>query len=75
MVHTVAALSLSFLFGPDLKSQRVEKYRPVFLKDIVGNEDTIARLRVIARDGNLPNLILAVCVSLSTFPFFFILHD
>ncbi|KAL1926333.1 hypothetical protein VTP01DRAFT_5854 [Rhizomucor pusillus] len=36
----------------------VEKYRPILLQDIVGNEDTVARLRVIAKDGNMPNLIL-----------------
>ncbi|KAI9496973.1 P-loop containing nucleoside triphosphate hydrolase protein, partial [Zychaea mexicana] len=38
---------------------RVEKYRPILLKDIVGNEDTVARLKVVARDGNMPNVILA----------------
>ncbi|CEI89119.1 Putative P-loop containing nucleoside triphosphate hydrolase protein [Rhizopus microsporus] len=36
----------------------VEKYRPIYLKDIVGNEDVIARLMTIAKDGNMPNLIL-----------------
>ncbi|CAO0793411.1 unnamed protein product [Mucor circinelloides] len=36
----------------------VEKYRPVYLKDIVGNEDAVSRLETIARDGNLPNVIL-----------------
>lgn len=39
---------------------RLEKYRPILLKDIVGNQDTVLRLQVIARDGNMPNLILAV---------------
>ncbi|KAI8144587.1 P-loop containing nucleoside triphosphate hydrolase protein [Fennellomyces sp. T-0311] len=37
----------------------VEKHRPVEITDIVGNPDTVARLSVIARDGNMPNLILA----------------
>jgi len=37
----------------------VEKYRPVELKDIVGNEDTINRLKVFAENGNLPNIIIA----------------
>jgi replication factor C subunit 2/4 len=29
------------------------------LNDIVGNSDTVARLRVIAEEGNMPNLIIA----------------
>lgn len=36
----------------------VEKYRPQTMADIVGNIDAIARLRVIAKEGNLPNLLL-----------------
>jgi replication factor C subunit 2/4 len=38
----------------------VEKYRPNRVTDIVGNEDAVSRLQVIARDGNVPNLILSV---------------
>lgn len=38
----------------------VEKYRPNKISDIVGNEDAVSRLQVIARDGNMPNLILSV---------------
>lgn len=37
----------------------LEKYRPRVLKDVVGNVETVSRLRVIGRDGNVPNLILA----------------
>jgi len=37
----------------------VEKYRPKRLRDIVGNEETVSRLEAIARDGNMPNLLLA----------------
>ncbi|CAE5962334.1 unnamed protein product [Arabidopsis arenosa] len=37
----------------------VEKYRPSKVVDIVGNEDAVSRLQVIARDGNMPNLILS----------------
>ncbi|KAI9277583.1 P-loop containing nucleoside triphosphate hydrolase protein [Sporodiniella umbellata] len=36
----------------------VEKYRPYYLKDIVGNEDAVSRLMTIGKDGNMPNLIL-----------------
>ena len=39
---------------------RVEKYRPSILDDIVGNGDTIDRLKVIARDGNCPHIIISV---------------
>ncbi len=38
----------------------VEKYRPQVLDDIVGNEDAVARLKAIAEDGNMPNLLIAV---------------
>ncbi|KAA1468033.1 P-loop containing nucleoside triphosphate hydrolase protein [Dentipellis sp. KUC8613] len=37
----------------------VEKYRPHVLDDVVGNSDTIERLKVIARDGNVPHLIIS----------------
>ncbi|KAL2119471.1 hypothetical protein VTJ04DRAFT_6432 [Mycothermus thermophilus] len=37
----------------------VEKYRPVFLDDVVGNTETIERLKIIARDGNMPHLIIS----------------
>ncbi|CAH2075722.1 unnamed protein product [Thlaspi arvense] len=38
----------------------VENYRPTKVVDIVGNEDAVSRLQVIARDGNMPSLILSV---------------
>jgi len=38
----------------------VEKYRPEVFEEIVGNEETIARLSIFAQTGNMPNLILAV---------------
>lgn len=37
----------------------VEKYRPQHMEDVVGNSDTVARLRIIAKEGNVPNLLLA----------------
>jgi hypothetical protein len=46
----------------------VEKYRPHKIEDIVGNEDAVSRLQVIARDGNMPNLIFSVyllCLGIS----------
>jgi replication factor C subunit 2/4 len=47
----------------------VEKYRPTRVADVVGNSDAVARLEVIARDGNMPNLILSVsAISSNTAP-------
>lgn len=39
---------------------RVEKYRPTKLDDIVGNQATIERLKVIQEDGNCPHLLISV---------------
>ncbi|PSN44416.1 Replication factor C subunit 2 [Blattella germanica] len=36
----------------------IEKYRPHTFKDIVGNEDMVARLAVFAKTGNVPNIII-----------------
>lgn len=38
---------------------RIEKYRPQVFSDIVGNEDTVARLAIFAQHGNAPNIIIA----------------
>ncbi len=38
----------------------MEKYRPTLIRDIVGNVDAVARLQVVAKEGNMPNIILAV---------------
>lgn len=37
----------------------VEKFRPTKVADVVGNTDAVSRLQIIARDGNMPNLILS----------------
>lgn len=37
----------------------IEKYRPQTFEEIVGNEDTVARLSVFAKNGNVPNIIIA----------------
>lgn len=36
----------------------IEKYRPRTMADVVGNPEAISRLQVIAKEGNLPNLLL-----------------
>lgn len=41
---------------------RIEKYRPSKFEEIVGNEDTVARLCVFATNGNAPNIIIAVSI-------------
>ena len=41
----------------------VEKYRPDVLDDVVGNVETVERLKVIAKDGNCPHIIISVRVS------------
>ena len=37
----------------------LEKYRPQVLADVVSNMEAVSRLQVIAKEGNMPNLILA----------------
>ena len=52
--------------GVTADDDRVEKYRPMDLDDIVGNVETIERLKVIARDGNMPHIIISVPAFLKT---------
>ena len=42
---------------------QVEKYRPKNIDDVVGNAEAVSRLQVIGREGNFPNVILAVCAA------------
>lgn len=37
----------------------IEKYRPQTFQEIVGNEDTITRLSIFSKQGNVPNIIIA----------------
>ena len=46
--------------GLRAKHDRVEKYRPLLLDDIVGNQETVSRLKVIAQEGNMPHIIISV---------------
>ncbi|KAH0292261.1 P-loop containing nucleoside triphosphate hydrolase protein [Aureobasidium namibiae CBS 147.97] len=45
--------------APGYELPWVEKYRPVFLDDVVGNTETIERLKIIAKDGNMPHVIIS----------------
>lgn len=36
----------------------VEKYRPVSLDDIVGNDTAVMRLKILSERGNVPNMII-----------------
>ncbi|RMZ80501.1 hypothetical protein DV737_g2940, partial [Chaetothyriales sp. CBS 132003] len=45
--------------GQDYELPWVEKYRPVYLDDVVGNSETIERLKIIAKDGNMPHVIIS----------------
>lgn len=38
----------------------LEKYRPTDIRDVVGNDETLSRLAVIAEQGNMPNIIITV---------------
>jgi replication factor C subunit 2/4 len=53
------ALKPSTTAPPGYQLPWVEKYRPVYLDDVVGNTETIERLKIIAKDGNMPHLIIS----------------
>ena len=59
---TRPALTAPLPFARSVRSppQQVEKYRPTRIREIVGNEEAVSRLQVIAEEGNMPNMILAV---------------
>ena len=57
--HGMLSLLHPHLFHSCLFRVRVEKYRPVYLDDIVGNTETIERLKIIAKDGNMPHVIIS----------------
>lgn len=48
-----------FCLSSESNLYRVEKYRPQVLEDVVGNEETIDRLKIIAKDGNMPHIIIS----------------
>jgi len=56
---SASSLRLQCTIAPLTHIHRVEKYRPVYLDDIVGNTETIERLKIIAKDGNMPHVIIS----------------
>ncbi|KKP01324.1 replication factor C subunit 4 [Trichoderma harzianum] len=54
-----AVLAASSNGSPNYELPWVEKYRPVFLDDVVGNTETIERLKIIAKEGNMPHVIIS----------------
>lgn len=38
----------------------LEKYRPQTLEEVQGNIDAVNSLKVIANEGNIPNMIIVV---------------
>eukprot|EP01083_Nonionella_stella_P171927 588457_1 len=45
--------------NPLLEEPWLEKYRPKVLAEVVGNSETVARMKVSAREGNMTNIIIA----------------
>jgi DNA polymerase III delta prime subunit len=35
----------------------------VYLEDVVGNTETVERLKIIAQDGNMPHIIISVSLA------------
>lgn len=56
-------LFMLVLYPKGADQKRVEKYRPFKLEDIVGNSETVERLKVIAEDGNVPHIIISVSLT------------
>ncbi|KTW26094.1 replication factor C subunit 4 [Pneumocystis carinii B80] len=48
-----------FNVNPDEELPWIEKYRPMCLEDIMGNEETIERLKVISVNGNMPHIMIS----------------
>ena len=65
---------IPMLISSRLPPLQVEKYRPTKIKEIVGNTEAVSRLQVIAEEGNMPNMILAVNFQTS-FSFFFLIQS
>ena len=43
----------------DYEQPWIEKYRPYYLREVVGNQDAVKRLEAISVQGNVPNLLLS----------------
>ncbi|KAG4303915.1 hypothetical protein PORY_002659 [Pneumocystis oryctolagi] len=57
--HSFKSLNTSSFNEEEYDLPWVEKYRPATLDDIVGNTETIERLKVISVNGNMPHIMIS----------------